>query len=230
MQLSTRGPDRPAPSTIPDAVRTAAELRGHAPAVTVLSARGREEQSAASLAQWAAKGAHLLMWDLELEPGDTLGVDVPLSWTTAAVCLAAWWAGVTVDLEPTSGVVVAHESRRDDHAGDVLWVGDTLSGAPTDPDLDAWVTAVQTFPDQPPPPRRLEVAVDGAGSAHTVTEVLALADQQGRGTAGVDTATLGGVDALVAVCLRPFVALTATVIVDGVNRAAADRERVAVWL
>ncbi len=211
-------------------MRDAARLRGHAPAVTVLTPRGREEQSTASLAQWAAKGAHLVAWDLQLEPGDSLGVDLPLSWTMAAVCLAAWWSGVTVDLAPTSGVTVAHESRRDHHSGDVLWVGDTPSGAPVDGGLDAWVTAVQTFPDQPPAPRDLEAAIRDTGSIHSEAEVLEMADRQGRGTAGVDTAAMHGTDAVVAVTLRPFVALAATVVVDGVARGRADRERVAVWL
>jgi hypothetical protein len=89
------------PTELASALEQARERLGNRPAVTVLSPRGREEQAVASLAQWAAKGAHLLEADLLLEPGDAVRFDAPWSWPAAAVCLAAWWAGIVVDLDAT---------------------------------------------------------------------------------------------------------------------------------
>lgn len=56
----------------------------------------RTELSAATLDNWVAKLANLLVEEAGLEPGDRLGVDLPAHWQTAAVLLAAWRARLLV--------------------------------------------------------------------------------------------------------------------------------------
>jgi uncharacterized membrane protein len=76
------------PADVADAIRVAAARSGHRPAVTVLRHGRRDEQGYASLARWAAKGAHLLEIECLLEPGERIRVGVGPDWTTAAVCYA----------------------------------------------------------------------------------------------------------------------------------------------
>jgi uncharacterized protein (TIGR03089 family) len=225
------GPD-PFADTVPDALGRAVRRRGHAPAVTVLRGATRAEQGVASLAQWAAKGAHLLVDDLGLEAGDTLGIDLPPSWTTAAVCLAAWWAGLVVDPMGEADVVVTHERHQRRGALETFWVGDAVDGGPTDAlDGESWTQAVQVLPDAPPPPRApggpaLRFAGGVASQADLLAEMAALPP----GVAGVEVGRTEVRTALLAVTLRPLVAECATVVLDGVDRAAAAGDNVRVWL
>ncbi len=155
-----------------EALTRAREALGHRPLLTVLRPEVREEQSAVSLAQWAAKGAHLLGTDLMLEPGDRLHLDVALGWPAVAVLYAAWWSGVVVefpDLRPTppaatpdlaptpdpATVAVVQEGRTaPSGAEEVLWLGDAIDGGPQGPvDGEAWTRACQAFPDHPPAAR-----------------------------------------------------------------------------
>jgi uncharacterized protein (TIGR03089 family) len=233
----------PPPEDLATALRVAAEQLGQRPAVTVLHPGGREEQGVASLAQWAAKGAHLLTLDLLLGPGDRLYLDAPPSWQVAAVCLAAWWAGLEVTLDGADGAAVAvlHESRRAPvGAGEVLWLGDGLDGGPLGEVVgESWADAVQTFPDQPPAP----LAAPGAaalrvgGASATQAALLERAGDLGGGTAGIEVAAdehLRAPDArrdeLVAIAVRPLVAHRPTVVLRGVERDAAAGDRVSVWL
>jgi uncharacterized protein (TIGR03089 family) len=224
---------------IAGALVAARDRLGARPAVSLLLASGRQEQAMVSLAQWAAKGAHLLETDLLLEPGDRLRLDAPLSWTTAAVCLACWWAGVVVTLDGPADVEVV----RDDDVvtggptaatpSERFVLGDGIDGGPLRPGpLEPWVRAVQAFPDQPPPPR---AAADRAALAlgerlWTQAELLALARSTATGPFGVDAATATPVEAVVAVAVRPLVTGRPTVIVREVDRTAADADRVAAWL
>lgn len=245
------------PTDVASALRTALAELGHRPAVTVLSPRGREEQGVASLAQWAAKGAHLLELDLLLGPDEQVALDAPLSWTSAAVCLAAWWAGVAIDLDGDAEVAVVHESRQPHGAADVLWLGDAVDGAPVgEVDGEPWVRAVQAFPDQPPAPQAEadRIALRSGARAWTQRELLAMAAELGAdpaaeggrgsgddrgtsggsgasgGTLGLHADALDPVTGLVAVALRPLVTGRPTVVLQGVDRAAADGEKVRVWL
>lgn len=232
----------PPPRPDQDAADVAAALRaahaqlGAAPAITVLFPEGRQEQGVASLAQWAAKGAHLLEVDLLLAPGDTIHLDAPLSWTSAAVCLAAWWSGLTVSLDPDAEVVVCHQDRlAAANADDVLVLGDRIDGSPTDDvGVEPWVRAVQTFPDQPPLPRAQPdlPALRTASRTWTQSELLETARQlaPGAGTVGLDAGAVDPVDGLVAVALRPLVHLRPTVVLRGVDRADAAGDRVTAWL
>lgn len=56
----------------------------------------RTELSGATLANWVAKTANLLVDELALAPGDRAGVLLPPHWQTAAVLLGCWSAGLTV--------------------------------------------------------------------------------------------------------------------------------------
>ncbi|WP_319463068.1 TIGR03089 family protein [Micromonospora sp. RTP1Z1] len=56
----------------------------------------RTELSGATLANWVAKTANLLVDEAAVAPGDTAGVLLPPHWQTAAVLLGCWSAKVTV--------------------------------------------------------------------------------------------------------------------------------------
>src|SRR5438046_10286260 len=65
----------------------------------------RAELSGATLANWVAKTANLLVDGEGLEPGDGAGVLLPPHWQTAAILLGCWSAGLTVVDAPGSGQV-----------------------------------------------------------------------------------------------------------------------------
>ncbi|MBX7269039.1 TIGR03089 family protein [Micromonospora sp. Llam7] len=56
----------------------------------------RTELSGATLANWVAKTANLLVDELALGPGGTAAVLLPPHWQSAAVLLGCWSAGLTV--------------------------------------------------------------------------------------------------------------------------------------
>jgi uncharacterized protein (TIGR03089 family) len=62
----------------------------------------RVELSTATLDNWVAKTANLLVDTLGLVPGDKVAVDLPAHWSTAAILLAAWSAGAEVLLAATA--------------------------------------------------------------------------------------------------------------------------------
>lgn len=139
----------PPAQDVASALLRAAGALGHRPAATVVRPDRRDEQGFASLLKWTAKGAHLLEAEALLAPGDRLRLDAPAGWPALAVCLAAWWAGVVVTTEGDADLVVVHEAGEGDYA-----VGEAFDGAPLAPTaVEPWPVAVQTFPDQPPPPR-----------------------------------------------------------------------------
>lgn len=239
MQLAP--PSRPGspPDDVARAIRVAVDLLGQRPAITVLHADRREEQGVASLAQWAAKGAHLLALDLLLEPGDRLHLDTPPSWQGAAVCLAAWWAGIEVTLDGDAPVAVVHERREAPAAADeVLWLGDALDGSPLGAvRSEAWAHAVQTFPDQPPEPAASAAspALRGGDLRYDQAHLLRAAAALGEGSAGLEVGDdertpERRVADLVAIAARPFVLHRPTVVLRGTDRGAATAERVATWL
>ena len=79
----------------------------------------RAELSGATLGNWVAKTANLLVDGCGLGPGDTAGVWLPPHWQTAAVLLGAWSAGITVAYgEPSAaGTDVEFASLRAVEAG-----------------------------------------------------------------------------------------------------------------
>lgn len=233
MQL--RPPPRPlAPAAdVPTALRRATEQLGARPAVTVCHPDARYEQGVASLAQWAAKGAHLLQADLLLAPGDRVHLDAPASWTTAAVALAVWWVGGAITFDGDAEVAVVHPDRDPpDGALEVLHVGDTLDGAPPEPrGAEAWTHAAQPLPDHPPPPlgTAAGVAIVSGGRHLDQATILRMAGAQGEGTAGIEAGQGDRIDELVAIALRPLVVGRATVVLRGVGRDEVAGERITTW-
>lgn len=232
MQLAPPPGSRPTPPDLASALRNTAEELGHQPAITVLRPGRRDEQGLASLAQWTAKGAHLLEADLLLEPGDRLALRGPVGWPMAVVALAAWWAGIVVTLDGDAEVAVVHEGHPPPPgAVDVLWVGDAVDGSPTVAvDGEPWAEAVQAFPDQPPTPRATAdaPALEHGATAASHRELIARVGVE-QGVLGIDAATIDTVEGLVAVAVRPPVTGRATVVLAGTTREAADGERVRVW-
>lgn len=252
MQLGASTRPGPAAEDVAKALRDGAARLGHRPAVTQLLPTGRQEQSVASLAQWAAKGAHLLDLELGLRPGDRIGLDAAPGWPTATVVLAAWWAGIGVQLVGDPGrsdsddpeVCVIHETRATGalpQGREIFWLGDGIDGAPVGLTSglkgEPWTHAVQSFPDQPPVPgaaadaEGVVVRTDDAEDITSQQTLLRMAaDFDADGPIGIDvdeprTTTLD----LALVCLRPLVTGRATVVVRGVPRSAADGDRVAAW-
>ena len=198
------------------------------------------------MANWAAKGAHLLELDHLISAGHRVGLLAPPCWTTASVALATWWLGGVVVLDEPGAVTVLHgdgEVDADGHLRDLarpgfdvaaaLVVGDGLDGAPLRPtDLPAWTREAQPLPDHPPVPQAdadLAAVVLG-GRSFDQGELLSLARRLGEGTAGVEVGTTDPVTALVATTLRPLLTGAPTVVLRGVGRDVAAQERVSAWL
>lgn len=258
MQLQRTTP-LPAATDIAGALAAAASGWGHKPMLTVLR-RGpdgavlREEQSFASLAQWAAKGAHLLEWDQDLGPGDRLTLAAGAGWLATAVCLAAWWRGVAVDVEapPTvmgeqpvttssdrlADCVVAHADVLatnpglvDRNRSDVFAIGDEADGSAGGDDED-WAIAIQTFPDAPPTPAASAEAVGllAPGRSFTQSELL----DRARAIPASGRLALDGArrpETWIPAVLRPLVTgRTTLLLLDGLDREAAAGEGVGTWL
>ncbi|MET7417623.1 TIGR03089 family protein [Dactylosporangium sp. NPDC005555] len=110
----------------------------------------RIELSGATLANWVAKTANLLVDGCGLGPGDTAGVWLPPHWQTAAVLLGAWSAGVTVAYgEPTAaGTDVGFASAKaieaglPASAGDCFVLGLAPMGMPMRQVPDGWADYV----------------------------------------------------------------------------------------
>ncbi|MGO1274565.1 TIGR03089 family protein [Corynebacterium variabile] len=66
------------------------------PRITTYTDRGRMELSAATAANWAAKGGNLFTGELGLGRGDVVVVDCPTDWLPAALVLGCWQAGIAV--------------------------------------------------------------------------------------------------------------------------------------
>lgn len=236
MQLRPPPDPTAVPSDVAVALEDARRTLGFRPAVTVLRPDRRDEQGVATLAQWAAKGAHLLEADLGLGPGDRIHVDLPAGWPLAAVCLAAWWAGISVTGDGDAEVVVVDEGRPVPPAAvDILRTGTAVDGSPVGAVAgEPWAEAVQAFPDAPPPPRAApDLPAFALGprrwsQRELLADAAALGDR--GGAAGVEVATCDAVLAVLAVAARPVALQRPTVVLDGVDRTAADADRVRAWL
>jgi uncharacterized protein (TIGR03089 family) len=65
----------------------------------------RTELSGATLANWVAKTANLLVEGAGLDPGDRAVVLLPPHWQSAAILLGCWSAGLDVVTEPGPGQI-----------------------------------------------------------------------------------------------------------------------------
>lgn len=97
-EVAPSGPDDA--HTIGALQQQQAAAHGDRPALTFYDdATGeRTELSHATLDNWVVKTANLLTEELRLSPGDTLGLRLGTHWTTLAIMLAAWRAGLVVAL------------------------------------------------------------------------------------------------------------------------------------
>lgn len=239
MQIG-RAPATPSPaSDLARALHGVTQTAGSRPAVTLLLPGGRQEQGFVSLSQWAAKGAHYLQIEHFLEPGDRVSLIGPAGWMPAAVCAAAWWAGITVVIGAGAEVAIVHESMPvPEGAEEVVWFGDAFDGSPAgdiDGETDPLVYAVevQAFPDQPPS-SRAEGSLDALVIGEQTWTQRELIDAAGEwpadATLGLDAATALPELWVPAVCARPLVTGRPTVVVSGTERDAATGDHVTLWL
>jgi uncharacterized protein (TIGR03089 family) len=108
----------------------------------------RLDLSGATLGNWVAKTANLLVDGHGLGPGDTVGVRLPPHWLTAAVLLGCWSAGVAVAVGPPGAVEFVTTDTVGGAAGDVYALALAPFGMP--------------FRDGPPP-GTLDFAVEVRG-------------------------------------------------------------------
>lgn len=96
------------PQTLPDLLRRELAADAARPLLTFYDdATGeRVELSVATFENWVAKTANLLADGLVAEPGSRLGLLLPLHWQAAVWCVAAWSAGLVVDLADPLGADV----------------------------------------------------------------------------------------------------------------------------
>lgn len=233
MQLSRR-PTLAPPTDLSRGLSACAAALGQRPAVTVLRPQGRQEQGFVTLAQWAAKGAHLLQTDAFLTPGDVVFVDMPPSWQLASVCAAVWWAGGTVATDGPAGAVAAvvHELRMPPSDVEVCFVvGDAVDGGTTVAStLPAWTDESALFPDAPP---ACAATADGAAlrtADGTLTHAEAIEAVSGQtDVLGLDVDDLTG-SGVLEVAARPVVVGRATVVLaTGTPRSDADGDAVGHW-
>jgi len=232
----------PAPDDVATVVTAAAATLGMRPAIVQHTPEGRSEQGVASLANWAAKGAHLLVDEHGLGAGDRLGLDAPAGWAMASACLAAWWLGITLVGPDDAEVVVRHVARPASAASQELLVGDAFDGtaAGADP-AAAWSWRAQAMPDRPPAPSADGglIAVELAGVRLTQRELLATARASGDGVLGIatthaapraDDGALAWATLLAMTALRPLVTGSTTVIALATDPEDARGEGVVRWL
>jgi uncharacterized protein (TIGR03089 family) len=156
----------------------------------------RTEVSGATMGNWVAKTANLIVDGLGLGPGELAAVNLPAHWQTAAVLLGCWSAGLVVDLDgSTDHAAVAFTALDRDRveADEVL----VLALAP------------MAAPVRPGPP---------VGSADYVLEVRRHGDQfTGRRPVPASQALAGGAThaALVERALGLGLPRSARVLVDG---------------
>lgn len=83
----------------------------------------RTELSGATLANWVAKTANLLVDGLGLAPGEVAAVRLDPHWQTAAVLLGCWAAGLAVDLSGPSAAAVGFVApdRSDEVSADEVY-------------------------------------------------------------------------------------------------------------
>jgi uncharacterized protein (TIGR03089 family) len=105
----------------------------------------RSELSGATLANWVAKTANLLVDGVGLVPGDIAAVRLPPHWQTAAVLLGCWNAGIRVDVTGSHPAAVAFVTTDADAGSSVVPSVDAA-------DVFALALAPLGLPFRPGPP------------------------------------------------------------------------------
>ncbi len=126
--------------------------------------------------------------------------------------------------------MLAHVDAVPDVSGDLVVWGWGFDGAPTSNGPgDAFVEVVQPFPDDPPAPRGTapSPALDDGSDVATQGAMLDTLREAAAETVGVDA---GATHWLGTAALRPLLTGRPTVLLaPGVDRAAAEGDRVATW-
>lgn len=150
----------------------------------------RVELSVATTANWVAKTANFLIDEHGVDPGDLIGVTLPLHWQTAVVLLAAWEVGASIGFAESGVVTFVGPGTKSADSGEVI----ELSLAPMGVDFSRLVAAQ---PDQ-------FVASDATGddvveaapidlpSGARVLSVVGLADPNGLGYGLIGPLTVDG--------------------------------------
>ncbi|MDO5700741.1 MAG: TIGR03089 family protein [Bowdeniella nasicola] len=84
-----------------------------APAFTWYAADERVELTGSLLAQWVAKSANLLTEEVEVGPGSTVYLDLPVHWRAFVFTLATWTTGGAVAFRQIDNVDVVISDRPD---------------------------------------------------------------------------------------------------------------------
>ena len=150
----------------------------------------RSELSGATLDNWVAKTANMLVDGAGLEAGDTVAVLLPPHWQTAAILLGAWAAGLAVDpgeepagaLFTTPDRVGAADSRPagDRYATGLLPLAMPLRQVP--PGYLDYVVEVRAFGDHFTPARPVtgdDPAIEGTHPASHRAVTLAAGERAG---------------------------------------------------
>ncbi|MEJ5928379.1 TIGR03089 family protein [Corynebacterium sp. H128] len=107
-------------------LRTAMEADPAAPRLTIYNETTgtRLDFSALTLDNWAAKVGNMLLEEFDLEPGDTIAIDLAPSWQATAISLGALAAGMSVHFGSDNADVLFTSLgyERDDRHPDVAIV------------------------------------------------------------------------------------------------------------
>ncbi len=93
------------PRTFPDLLAARLRTDPGQPLVTAYddTSGERTELSVTTYANWVSKTANLFTEELDLEPGDTVLLDLPSHWLVPVFLGAAWSAGLVVSTEAAAG-------------------------------------------------------------------------------------------------------------------------------
>lgn len=212
----------------------------------------RVELSVATLANWVAKTANLLVDDLALAPGGTVALDLPPHWLGPVWLLAAWTAGAEVVLgaaedagaAPADVLVLPHDRAEGGRlpdtaavrgAGDVVLVSTLPLGAPPPLPLPAgavdFAREVPAHGDRwsgPVPPADV-AALRAGGQGCTRAQLRARLDpaaQPGAGERVLSPLPLGpatDADLLAGALLRPLATGAGAVLLRRPEALDADR-------
>lgn len=226
-------------ATVPDLLAERVRRDGAHPLVTYVHAGSRErmELSATSLANAIAKTAGLLRDDLDAQPGDIIGVHLPLHWQASV-----WWgacAATSTVCAPgadsaTVGITTADNLPAVSDCAEQVVVSLAPFGLPDGSEVPSGVTqaaiAARAHPDvftpwSPPAATDALLRCDGdvLTSAHCLERAATLADAWGVHPGGrllvTDTAWSGDgadcVDAWLALLAVPLIRNASVVLVTG---------------
>lgn len=149
----------------------------------------RTELSVATFANWVAKTANLLRDELDVQPGATVALRLPLHWQAAVLLQATWAVGAVADLAgdaPADVAVVEHASADPGPpAGEVVSLGLGPMGLPRPGALPAYAGALDydrsvhahgdRFTGGPPDPDSTALRTPAGAHSHAALVTAALA-------------------------------------------------------